>query len=78
MQKPTVVLSNNGKSVTIVGVNGDTVSRNASSTLNLSFRKDGGVTVWVDGEHKSQTTRTDKFGRLTSEKRAAPSLRLVA
>lgn len=77
MPTPTVVFSNNNKSITIVGVNGDQFTRNASTTLNVAFRKDGGLTVWADGEHKSQTLRVDSFGRLTNESRVV-ALSLVA
>jgi hypothetical protein len=71
MFKPTVIFSNAHKTVTIVGVNGDTLTRNAATTLNVSFRKDGGVTVWADGEHSSQTTRVDSYGRLYGRKSVA-------
>jgi len=69
MFRPVVVISNDRKSVTIVGAGGNTVSRTAQSTLNVSHRKDGGVTVWADGEHRSQTIRVDAFGRVTNGKR---------
>ena len=69
MFRPVVVISNDRKSVTIVGAGGNTVSRTAASTLNVSHRKDGGVTVWADGEHRSQTIRVDAFGRVTNGKR---------
>lgn len=71
MFKPVVVMSNDRKSVTIVGAGGNTVSRTATSTLNVSHRKDGGVTVWADGEHRSQTIRVDAWGRLSNGKRVA-------
>ena len=69
MSQPTVVFSDDNKTVTIIGVNGDRFTRHAGSTLNVSFRKDGGVTVWADGEHKSQTLRVDAYGRLTDKAR---------
>lgn len=66
MQKYNVVHSNGGKSVTIVAVNGDQYTRHASTTMNVSYRKDGGLTVWADGEHKSQTVRFDRYGRIAA------------
>ena len=45
--------------------------RHATQTLNVSFRKDGGVTIWADGEHRSQTTRTDRYGRLANTRTIA-------
>jgi hypothetical protein len=68
MTKPVVLFSDNMKTVSVVGVNGDTIVRHAATTLNVSFRKDGGVTIWADGEHASQTTRTDAYGRLSNRK----------
>ena len=64
MQKYSVVHSNGGKSVTIIAVNGDQYTRHAGVTMNVSYRKDGGLTVWADGESASQTVRFDRFGRI--------------
>lgn len=66
-----VVFSNDHKTVTIVGKNGNEVKRTAAVTLNVSFRKDGGVTIWGDGEHKDQTVRVDAYGRTMRSKRSA-------
>ncbi len=68
MFKPTVVFSDDLRTVTVIGINGNTVTRRAQSTLNVSHRKDGGLTIWADSEHKSQTTRLDRYGRLTTLK----------
>jgi hypothetical protein len=67
--KLSVVQSNDGKTVDIIGINGDRVRRNATSTMFVCHRKDGGVTVWADGEHHSQTTRVDSYGRLMNKRR---------
>lgn len=71
MQKPTVVFSDNMKSATVVAVNGARVQVNAQDTLAVWFRKDGGVTFRTDAEHRSQTIRVDRFGRVFSGKKAA-------
>lgn len=71
MLKPVVIFSDDMKTVEVIGINGDRVRRHAAQTLNVSFRKDGGVTIWADGEHKSQTTRTDRFGRLANTRTIA-------
>ncbi len=68
MFKPTVVFSNNNRTVTVVGVNNNVVTRTAAENLNVAYRKDGGITIWADGEHKSQTIRLDAFGRTTTLK----------
>jgi hypothetical protein len=70
MSNITVVFSDDHKSITLVGVNGNRVTRKAAVTLNVSFRKDGGATVWGDGEHKSQTVRVDSYGRMMNTRKA--------
>lgn len=74
---PKFFFSNDNKTLTIIGVNGDEFVRNAGTTLNVCVRKDGGLTVWADGEHSSQTLRVDSFGRLTNQSRPT-LLRLVS
>ena len=69
MSPLSVVLSDDHKSVTIIGVNGNRVTRKAATFLNVSFRKDGGATIWSDGEHKSQTVRVDRYGRVSNLKK---------
>ena len=64
MSMLNVVFSDDHKAITVIGVNGNRVQRKAAVTLNISFRKDGGATIWGDGEHKSQTVRVDHYGRL--------------
>lgn len=64
----SVVLSDDHKSVTIIGVNGNRVTRKAAGFLNVCFRKDGGATIWSDGEHRSQTVRVDRYGRVSNLK----------
>lgn len=64
MSNLNVVFSNDHKTVTVIGVNHNKFSRTAAVTLNVSFRKDGGVTVWGDGEHRDQTVRVDSYGRM--------------
>lgn len=61
-----VIQSPDGKQVTVIGVNGDRVTRHAVSYMNVCHRSDGGVTIWADGEHRSQTTRVDSYGRLVN------------
>lgn len=58
------------KGVTVTGVNGNSVRRRAAVTMNVSFRKDGGVTIWGDGECTDQTLRLDSYGRTIRSKRA--------
>jgi hypothetical protein len=67
---PTVVFSDDHKTITVIGVNKDRVVRHATTFLNFCVRKDGGVTIWTDGSHKDQTVRTDAYGRLMNSKRA--------
>lgn len=66
---PTVVFSDDHKTVTVIGVNKDKVVRHATTFLNFCVRKDGGVTIWSDGEHSSQTVRVDAYGRLVNKGR---------
>lgn len=70
MQKPTVVFSDSMKSATVVAVNGARVQVNAQDTLAVWFRKDGGVTFRTDAEHRSQTIRVDRYGRVFNGKKA--------
>lgn len=70
MSKPTVVFADNMKSATVVAVNGARVQVNAQDTLAVWFRKDGGVTFRTDAEHRSQTIRVDKYGRVFNGKKA--------
>ena len=70
MSNLTVVFSDDRKAVTVVGLNGNKVHRRAAVTLNVSFRKDGGITMWGDGEHKSQTVRIDSYGRVFNSRKA--------
>lgn len=64
----TVLLSTDNKSATVIAVNGARVTVVAQTTLSFWARKDGGVTLRADAEHKSQTVRVDAFGRLTTSK----------
>lgn len=64
-----IILSDDHKTITVIGVNGDRVTRHATTVLNFCRTSRGGVTIWVDGEHKSQTTRVDSFGRLSTSNR---------
>lgn len=61
---PTVVFSNDNKTATVIAVNGGRVTVVAQDTLSVWFRKDGGVTLRTDAEHRSQTIRVDAYGRV--------------
>ena len=65
--KSTLVFSLDMKSVTVIGVNGARTTIVAQSTLSFWARKDGGFTFSVDGEHRSQTVRVDRYGRITTK-----------
>lgn len=64
-----VVLSHDNKSATVIGVNGERTTVVAHTTLGFWSRKDGGVTFRMDQNHRSQTVRLDRFGRVTSDTR---------
>jgi len=66
----SVVFSDDHKTVTLIGVNNNRVTRKAAKTLNVSFRKDGGASIWADGECADQTTRVDSYGRLFRARKA--------
>lgn len=70
MSKLTIVFSDANRAVTVVGVNGNRVDRRAAGTLNVSHRKDGGVTIWGDGEHRDQTVRVDAYGRVMNGRKS--------
>lgn len=57
-----VIRDFDGKGVTVVADNGNSVVVRAGTFLNLCTRSDGGVTIWGDGRPKSETIRTDKRG----------------
>jgi hypothetical protein len=71
MLKPTVVFSNDNKSATVIAANGARVQVVAQDTLSVWFRKDGGVTLRTDSEHRAQTVRVDAYGRLTNSRSIA-------
>lgn len=67
--RPVVVFGSDMNTATVVAANGAKVEVRAQAALSVWFRQDGGVTFRTDQDHRSQTIRVDRFGRLTNEKR---------
>ena len=69
MSSAQVVFASDMKSATVLAVNGARTHIVAQHTLACWARKDGGFTFRADAEHRSQTVRVDKYGRISNLKR---------
>jgi hypothetical protein len=64
-----VVKDSSNKAVTIISTDGSqNITVSATTFLNMSVRKDGGVTLWADGRPKSETIRVDSRGMLKAKR----------